>query len=423
LRPDDLELSGLGSSTDIGTLKRSIHESLIQALAIQLGTLPNGLLSKDAAKLHKFAVAKGAKQKDFVEKALTALTSLPVKIKGLDVATFARKIVDRQTPPTVKTITGYLERNHAIAFLLFDDTDQVASPTDATHLNRLWALILALRKLGEELDNLKIIVTLRSDVWLRLQRDERGQRDQIDHFRPLVIDLEVGDDILSRILNRRFDLALSDSFGTSPNQSPYKVFFTTTEMTLPKSTEKRPWATFVLKSARDRPRDVVQLVNRLATTAKRHQRDKIQSDDADESMHTYSKECIQDLSMEVGRDCPVFEEVARTFSTLEFDINFSELRKHLEAMPSRFSVMVRGAALQPGSRDDVLRLLSLLWESGFINPRVNDERKSKGFRHILHREDPNLVTPARWNELQNTLWEVHPAFRTWLLDVRTDKTW
>lgn len=424
LRPDDLDLSSLGSATDIGTLKRVIHESLLQAVAVQLGTLASGLLSRDASKLHKAAVAKGTKSKDFVEKALTALTSLPIKIKGLDVPAIARKIAGGSgETPTVKAIANHLAQHYAIAFLLFDDTDQVASPMDAAHLNRLWGLILALRKLSEQLENLTIIVTLRSDVWLRLQRDERGQRDQIDHFRPLVVDLAVAEDLLSRILRRRFDLAVSDTPGTTSGQSPYNVFFTSPEMTLPKSSERRPWATFILKSARDRPRDVVQLVNRLATTAKKNRRDLIQSGDAEETMHGYSAECLRDLAMEVGRDCPVFEEVARTFSSLPFDIPFSDLQKHLASMPSRFSVTVRGSALQPHNNHDVLRLLSVLWEAGLMNPRVEDDRQKKAYRHILHRDDPNLVTPARWNDLQNTLWEVHPAFRTWLLDLQADKTW
>ena len=117
---------------------------------------------------------------------------------------------------TAQAISNHLVQHHAIAFLLFDDTDQVASPSDSLHLNRLWALILALRKLSEELTNLTIIVTLRSDIWLRLQRDEKGQRDQIDHFRPLIVDLAVGEDLLARILRRRFELApLRRSLGLS----------------------------------------------------------------------------------------------------------------------------------------------------------------------------------------------------------------
>jgi hypothetical protein len=237
------------------------------------------------------------------------------------------------------------------------------------------------------------------------------------------VDLAIGDDLLSRILRRRFELAVADVRGVQTGETPYKVFFSSQEMTLPKSSEKRPWATFILKSARERPRDVVQLVNRLAVTAKKNNRDKIQSGDAEEAMHGYSEECLRDLAMEVGRDCPTFEAVTRTFSMLPFDVPFEQLRKHLAAMPSRFSVSARGVTLQPDNNPDLLRLLAVLWESGFINPRVLDDRKARSFRHILYRHDPNLVSPARWNELQTTTWEIHPAFRTWLLDVQADKTW
>lgn len=424
LRPDDLDLSGVGSATDIGTIKRVIYESLLQAIAVQLGTLTSGLISRDAAKLRKMAIEKGTKSKDFVEKAVSALISLPIKIKGVDVMSLARKLAGGSgDTPTAKAIGDHLTKNHAIAFLLFDDTDQVASPSDSAHLNRLWGLLLALRKLSEQLENLSIIVTLRSEIWLRLQRDERGQRDQIDHFRPLIVDLAAGDELLSRILRRRFDLAVTDVRESPTGETPYKIFFSSPELTLPKSDERRPWATFILKSARDRPRDIIQLVSRLAMSAKKNRRDVIQSSDAEEAMHGYSEECLRDLAMEVGRDCPVFEEVVRTFADLPFDLPFDRLKKHIATIPSRFSVSVRGATLQPDSNSDLLRLLAVLWESGFINPRVIDERRAKSFRHILYRDDPNLVSPARWNELQTTTWEVHPAFRTWLLDVQADKTW
>jgi hypothetical protein len=138
-------------------------------------------------------------------------------------------------------------------------------------------------------------------------------------------------------------------------------------------------------------------------------------------MHAYSEERVTDLAIEVGRDCSDFKEVVRTFADLDFEVSFEELRKHLMKIPSRFGVMIRGKTMRPDDDSSVLPLLGLLYEAGVVNARVMDSREPKGFRHINFADEPHLITKARWNDLQAIRWEVHPAFRTYLLDVGADK--
>ncbi|MCA8303158.1 hypothetical protein LGN24_16845 [Burkholderia seminalis] len=74
--------------------------------------------------------------------------------------------------------------------------------------------------------------------------------------------------------------------------------------------------------------------------------------------------------------------------------------------------------MHPQNDDDSIVILALLHETGFLNPRVADKRQVRGFRHILFQENPNFVKLSNWNEMQAATWEVHPAFRSYLLGVR-----
>lgn len=418
LHPDDIDVETVGDAKDIGTLKRRMYQCLLTAMAVRLGQGANGLVSGAAAELHKLAVGVGKKKKDFVERLLSGLNAIAVPVAGVDAEKFARSLAGGVSGPLSEAVKGYLVNAQSIAVLMVDDTDQLAAPTEVSHLNRLWAFLLAVRRLSEENPAIHPIISLRSEVWLRLQHEERGQRDQVDHFRTLAVDLRASGSHLEKILTRRLECARHEAGDRSAN--PLGPFFEKGDMALPQSTERRPWSSFITKSARDRPRDVVQLVHRMATTARNRGRSCITSADAEESMHTYSRERVGDLSIEVGNDCPQFEDVARTFAGQSFELSFEELRKHMTKIPTRFSVQVRSRTLHADDKDDFVRLLGVLFEAGFINARIPDSRMSKNFRHVVFPDDPTLVSLSRWNDLQAARWEIHPAFRTWLMDVQLE---
>ena len=87
-------------------------------------------------------------------------------------------------------------------FLLLDDTDQVADPNEPKQLNHVWALLLAARDLAINIPVLRVLVAVRSEVWRRLDDDGSGQRDQVDHLRPLVVELKASDNFLRQVLQR-----------------------------------------------------------------------------------------------------------------------------------------------------------------------------------------------------------------------------
>lgn len=148
------------------------------------------------------------------------LRSLVSSVNG---AQLAKELAGRPNPDSLtRSINQHLLSQGTIFFLLVDDTDQVASPADASQLNRIWALLLAVRRLAGECLALRCIVSLRTEVWARLESESQGQRDQTDHLRGLVIPLRASDDLMERILVKRLMLAAEDI--GKRNVDPYTVF-------------------------------------------------------------------------------------------------------------------------------------------------------------------------------------------------------
>jgi len=423
LRPDDLDLSPIAKTTDVSSIKRGMYECFLDAVATAIGQKLSGLLHGSAAELYNESVSRGARKEDWMSKLLTLLSRLSKPITQIDAKQLASDLA-KQTlsrDQLAEVITRYLLSEKSLFLILVDDTDQVATLDDPQHLNRIWGLLLAVRKLTSTSPNIKCVVTLRTEVWMRLTRNERGQRDQVDHFRPLVMFLRAQEELIKSILKNRISLAANED--GYKGSRPELHFFDDEWMTLPMSNERRSWDQFLLKSSRERPRDMIQLVNHLATAAKTRRSIKIGAKDAEIAMEGYSKERAEDLAIEMGFDCSAFLEVIRSFVDLDFESSFEQVREHLRGVPSRFSLQVGGRSLKPGNDDDALVILSLLHESGFLNARVPDNRQPNKYRHIGFLDDPHLVQNSRWNDLQAARWEVHPAFRTYLIALQKERSW
>lgn len=415
IRPDDLNISPIASATDIGTIKRVLYTCLLHAIAVQIGRQLRGLLKGPAANLYDLATETGAREPDLFSKLTDLIAVLAKPVVGIDATKLAQDLGRRKPVPNLgEIIENYLSGQEKIFLLLIDDTDQVASPGTPDHLNRVWGLLLAVRKITQDDPSIRCYVSLRSEVWSRLARNDAGQRDQTDHIRPLIESLRASERYMLEIFNRRIALA-AKKLGKA---SRMDLFFEDGQVILPTSEEKRNWETFLLKSSRERPRDLVQLVGHLARTAKAAGRQVITSHDATIAMRTFSQERAEDLAVEMGEDCPVFLDVIRSFADLDFEVSFEDLRAHVETIPTRFSTKVRGRILKPDTQDDFIRLLEVIFESGLVNARLPDKTQPRGFRHVNFLDDPHLIQLARWSELQAATWEVHPVFRTYILSLK-----
>ena len=421
IRPDDIVTKEVPTSSDIASLKRYYYDLILRTIAAQIGRHLKGFLKGDAARLHNEARRKGMAEDDFIQKALELVSAISFPVSKINGVQLAKDLAGTNS---LNALTAAINKQLLVAgdifFIFIDDTDQLAAPDQPAHLNRLWGLILAIRRLVGECPAIRPIVTLRTGMWSRLTSESQGQRDQTDHLRGYVVALKADEALIEGIVRKRLERAASDM--DRKGVDPYTIFFNGQFMTLPSSDESRSWDSFITKSSRERPRDAIQLIKNMIDCATQRESLRIGSAEAGLAMKVYSGERVDDISNEFSLDCKNIREIINTFSEIDFESKFETLRAHLNTIPSIGTTTIRASVMRPQVDQDGITILALLHEAGFINPRVPDKTKPRGFRHILYRDDANFVKYSNWNVMQSATWEVHPAFRTYLIGIQSAKS-
>lgn len=424
LKPLDIELPPMPRGASVGELTRLAFDALLRAIAAKIGSDLSGLLTPANKRLYDEAVAAGLRDRDSIEKLAKVLPKLAKAWTETDLSA----VLPHESQATRKqleaAIRDNLDESKSAIYLFLDDTDQIAAPDQSSDINRVWAVLLATRELTRRIKKLRCIVTLREEVWRRLTTHEAGQRDQTDHFAPLVHRLNPTRDHIRTILARRLRLAaarISDRL----DEDPYPLFFDGVVVRMPSSEDRSSWSDTVISRCRDRPRDAIQLVNALAKHAKARRAPLVFEKDLHEVMPIFSEERVNFLSQELEFDCPQIRDVVRAIARFEFDFDSFKLttevlRRQFKAIPSGFGVTVYGQRMQPGVDNDALVLLGLLYDNGVINARVSDSRQKDGYRHVFPEDDPTLVSKARWNDLQAVVWEVNAVYRDYMLKVQRE---
>jgi len=428
LTPSDLDLRPLQGHNDLSTIERTLFRCLVRAVAVHIGTQLGGLISNADKRLRDEALKEGIVEEDVVERGVKLLSAVAKPVTHVDFAHLARDLAGGTSDAALlNSITGHLEGRQSAMLLLFDDTDQVASPDEPKELNRIWGMLHALRDMASRVPQLKVVATLRSEVWTRL-RDPVGNRETLDHFHGCVLHLRGSEELLDRIVQRRI-LKAAEKASRGPVRDPWGLFFEGSEVHIPGAgpSQTRGWRSFLVTNSRERARDLVQFVSALLQTARSRLVDtppaaapvaRITSADVARTLPPFSKTRLEDLTTEVARECPQFFGVAESFCSLAFELKYEELRQHLSRLPSRFSIQVRGKSLRPDSHEAAEQLHALLFEAGFINARVADPSQPKGYRHVGFADRPELTDPAHVNEARAARWDVHPVFRSHLLQIK-----
>lgn len=422
LKPDDIPLlEGIGEAEETSTIKRCAYEALVSAIATKIGSELRGALGKSDKKLFDKALNEGSRSYDAVQACLHGLSKFGSTVTEIDF----QKLIPETEKANTKALREALKSNFQSsekAFLLFiDDVDQVASMTNEKHINRIWGFILAIQKLTEELPNVKTIICLRTEIWAILQRDLHGQRDQVDHVRRLIRQLDPSEDQIKEIIHKRLDV-IRAHLGLQKSARDEDLFFAERTVILPTSEdEQRCWDDFIAKSSRGRPRDALQFISILAEKSRKAGHTKISTQIVDAAAKQYSLERLDDLVHEYASDCSVVREIVQSFAKVQFVITSDDLRAHLISLPSQFGITIRGVTIHREKIADIFCLWKFIHEIGLVNPKIPDRREDRNFRHILYDENSEFVSEANWNEMQKTVWELHPAYRSHLIALRANE--
>ncbi|OGW44389.1 MAG: hypothetical protein A2X57_07125 [Nitrospirae bacterium GWD2_57_8] len=423
IKPMDISLGAIPEGAAVGEITRAALSELTKATASVLGASLSGLISESDKKLYDEAIKKGLAEKDTVGKLSRLLPKLAKSYTSVDLSALLPEADDVTIERLERAIKDNLSQSAQGFYIFIDDTDQVAAPDRPGHLNRIWGFLLAARELCSRIAQVRCIISLREEVWRRLTSDKAGQRDQTDHFQGLTRHLNPTREHISNIVNRRLALAATDIGIEAPN--PWPLFFEGDSPKIPTSDERSNWSDLIVVRSRERPRDAVQMINKLAQRAIADDRGTINEQDFSIEMIEFSKQRAALLAQEAEYECPQLDEIIRTFANIKYDhgsfkATSETIRRHFQSIEGSFGITLYGHTMNMSKEDDLLQVWRYCYDVGFLNARVADTRQKDGYRHIYPHEDPNLVSKARWNDMQATVWEIGPAYRDHLLIIQKD---
>jgi hypothetical protein len=422
LKPLDIDLDNMPKEGSSGELTRAAYKGLLRAISVNIGSQLSGFVSGTNETLYRESIVSGSQDPDFMGKLASFLSKVAKPISRVDFTNLLPNTPRASCEKLEKALRSNIDESSGAFYLFIDDTDQVASPGAPGHLNRIWAVLLASREITQKIPQIRIIISLRDQVWRELSKEEVGQRDQWDHFLLLVFFLNPSLDHVQKIIERRLVLA-AKKCGIENENPNYSLYFEGDSPKMPTSEKRSSWPDIIKTRSRERPRDAVQLLNMLAKQAINPPVSKITEEILAKVMPVYSEERAILLAQEYEKECPALSQIIRSFARLEYDkgsfLSGSEqVRKHIKGLPSSFSIMLSGFVLKPDDNDDLYKLWSFLFSIGFIFPRVSDSRQPNKYRFISPSDDPYFVRSERWNDMQKALWEIHPAFRDHLISVQ-----
>lgn len=425
IKPLHLELSAMGENASSGELTRIAYNAIMKAVSEEIAKQLPLMVTGDNAELLESAIASGVVRADFVSKFVRVLNGFSKPFTGYDFSSLLPSATATSCKRLERLVKSNIETSKEAFYILIDDADQVANPGTKNHLNRIWACILAARELTLNNDKIRCVITLRDEVWRALEKEGSGQRDQIDHFRPLVYQVNPSLEHVQSIIEKRLILAAKRA-GYETANANYSLFFEGDMPRMPFSEKRSSWPDLIRSRSRERPRDAVQLVDMMVKVALKDDAKKIDDDILSAVMPIYSKERAELVAGEYEAECPQMIHIIRSLHKLEYKhgsflADTEAVREHLVKMQSGFTVTINGVVLKPTREEDILSLWSLLFQAGVFYPRVSDARQKEGYRFVFPHEEPGLVTKARWNDLQQSLWEIHPAFRDFLIAEQTEQ--
>lgn len=407
------ELTNLDFEEKISPAKiiYQIRNSIVRSMAIEVGKNLSGLLNQYENRLFLDAIYDGAAQESIVDKAYTVLAPIGKALTNID---FEKLLPNQNITATSrkKDITHYMS-GKKVFYLLLDDIDQIRSISQSDYYDVIWGEILAVLKIAQELPNVYPIISVRKEIWRNLCIDN-GNRDKYDQVRNMVYVLNPSKDHLKLILEQRLRTCIDKYHINSDNI--YVPFFFGYDCKLPSSNERRFWPDYLISTSRENPRDVIQLVYLLIQNAQKSSRQLINETDVQDTSLTYSKQCVHDVTTQNIDICNNMETVIRSFVRIEFRSPADKVRCHLLGVPGQCDIKILDKHLKPNQNEDTFLLWATLYNVGFINPRMPDNTQTKNYSFIPY--DPTLVSIARWNDMQKYEWEVHPCYRSFLIDIK-----
>jgi len=310
-----------------------------------------------------------------------------------------------------KSVSAEMGNSADVVQILIDDIDRGSVVSDLGAIRKIdydisWAIIDAAYELSTKVPNVRIIVSVRSDVWHTMKRRKLGsdRRDKIKNIHEFQADRQ---EMLS-ILNRRTTLAAEKA--KCKLQNPIECFFSGDVPLHRHTDEVRSWSSWLTRNSRNKPRDLVHLVEMLASDALGNDQLYINRDNIrPELMQRFAETRLENAYAEFEDICGKLNVVMAYILRHKW-YDFDDLATAIKSSLAADSIYVDGVQCVPDHRESILSVLRVLHMASIVMPRVGDPGKPRGFDHVYFFESPDFVSDGNIINIEKSQWELHPVF-------------
>lgn len=284
-------------------------------------------------------------------------------------------------------------------WIFIDDIDQTFINTEE-HKLLLSSFFVACRYLVNDIPNLKIRTSIRSDVWWAISNNET-----LDKTNQYIRDIIWSTNGTKQILTKRIFYYLNQYDKSIKLNKAYQCLF----VNYFNWRKKRIFSGQILHMySLGRPRWVLQLCKLCISQAIKIQRknqlttDKINLDLIKLAMPEYSKIKLNDLITEYSSECSKLKEIIFSFygggarvTTNYLLIKLGQINKELNP------------TIDNNTQPSVLQLAHFLFRINFISAFTPDNNGDESYYH--YEDKPHLLT-MKLNKDDNMNWVIHPTF-------------
>lgn len=309
-------------------------------------------------------------------------------------------------------IDKYLKKHKIVIYI--DDLDRAWEGTKG-NVNRIAALLNAVRDLTNESEGLNFRISLRSDVYYLV----RTADESTDKIEGNVIWLTWTEHELLVFLVKRIQNYLGNKLSETvllkkPQFENAKHLYQIMESNFMGDGKwnNKPIHYIILSLTRRRPRDLINLCTQAAREANDNKHSKIDTSDWENVFERYSQNRLQDTINEHRYELPQIERLLLGMKPSNTQKKLSGTSKYTEEQLLRkiSGIVQRGNFLFSNGRvASSKELLTFMYKINFL---VGRKEASDGYIDRKYFED-NKYLSTEYTEFGYE-WEVHPAFR-WAL--------
>lgn len=298
-------------------------------------------------------------------------------------------------------------------WILIDDLDATYQNTDAESLE-LATFFSACRYLLQDMKDIFIRVTMRTDVWALIRRYDEAL-DKADQYVHEIMWTQ--DDFLSFLAKRikasmiLLGMPIPKAPGHVPEgEAQERLLELLFEPQMEWADKLLPAHKVLFTVAYERPRWAVQLCKLAQEAALRTRSARISKSHIDSIWGEYGKRRIADLVAEHKHQCPQVEELLNAFRGADRLMARNELCDWINRRVSQH--------MQPNIEGKLTRapidIARFLYRLGFILARSDSPDGS--YEHYRFDQMPDFLT-ARTDDDYGLKWEIHPCYRE-ALDIK-----